>query len=44
MEKRGWLRSHAVEDSDDIAFAWTPAGETALEMSGLVRKRAAETN
>jgi hypothetical protein len=43
MRTKGWL-SRQTLDNGDGAYEFTPAGETALNLSGLMRSRAAEAN
>jgi hypothetical protein len=43
METKGWLSSTTLKNGD-VAYAFTAAGETALDMSELVRERNAAVN
>jgi hypothetical protein len=43
MESRGWLSSTPLKNGD-VAYAFTAASETALDMSELVRERSAAVN
>jgi hypothetical protein len=44
LREAGWLEARAVNDTDDVAFFWTPRAEGALDMDALRRDDDADMN
>ena len=40
----GWLEARTVNDTDDVAFFWTPQAEGALDTNALRRDNPADLN
>ena len=40
----GWLERRTVDNTDDVAFFWTPQAEGALDMNALRRDTPADLN